>query len=749
MSNCFLLKPEVFTNATGVNSKDVTETAIGEGAYGKVYLLLDQATGKSVVRKDYDLDSSSYFSLDFLTELNTYQLLRGVKNITSFYGACYDKNKATSSIFLEAMYGNLSKLPLLTNLDYQQRLQLLPDFIRQLASGLCALHSLGILHNDLTPNNILFRKAANGDLIFKIADLGMSGPKERIIQQGHLGGTLWLRPPEVLSSRDINSYDYFKIDTWALGICCLYVILKSYTLTGETPYELLKEIWLHSSNEDNFAIVEEFSLANRSGLITGTLDVKAILQSGYQQSDVGIINTVTSLVTLNPDQRPLASQLTNCQQLETVIDYNLAEVVPDSYDHNLELWYVLRRCSNDVAVVTVSYELCLRVLQKATLTNSWLSTPGAGLRPALGSGLGPKPYQRLAAVVVFLAKSYLYDRYRNLPFFKALTEDNGNKTSDNRTSNDTDEFIVSTIAVMIACQGCLYNYHCTRAIDSISDDLFFSTTYYQPNNRRIEVWYSTANDDEIRQRQRQYLDNYQVAYQFTDQSVYQQAEMEVAAYLPIINVMISFSNSVYDTFIRSLLLAVDYFYQVVQAKSIDANNHTKLLLIAISCLEVAENFDQAGISGYLSIFNKKYAEPKGVPSFSLEDFNNCLTTDVLPNLDLSIITASDYLWLSQWQTSDEHSNLVLYMLIATITSGQAYLTGDLLPSALWLACFTLANEVLGTDYSVSSHESVQIITPIIITGLKSHRDLNSSIYRIYIAKKQIIQQLYLYVDQEE
>lgn len=77
MSRCFLLRPEVFTNATGVNSKDVAETAIGAGTYGKMYLLFEQTSGKSVVRKDYDLDSNSYFSLDFLTELNTYQLLRG------------------------------------------------------------------------------------------------------------------------------------------------------------------------------------------------------------------------------------------------------------------------------------------------------------------------------------------------------------------------------------------------------------------------------------------------------------------------------------------------------------------------------------------------------------------------------------------------------------------------------------------------------------------------------------------------
>lgn len=39
---------------------------MGQGTYGQVFLL------------------------DFLSEINTYQLLRGVTNITNFYGACYD-----------------------------------------------------------------------------------------------------------------------------------------------------------------------------------------------------------------------------------------------------------------------------------------------------------------------------------------------------------------------------------------------------------------------------------------------------------------------------------------------------------------------------------------------------------------------------------------------------------------------------------------------------------------------------------
>jgi len=622
------------------------------------------------------------------------------------------------------MYGNLSKLYLLTNFDYYQRLQLLPDFIEQVASGLCALHSLGILHNDLKPDNILFRKAANGDLIFKIADLGLSGPKERILSQGHLGGTLWSRPPEVLSGRAFDGRNYFKIDTWALGTCCLYVLLRSYILTGENPQQLLNNIWLHSSSKDNFASLEEFILANRQGLITGTVDVKSILQSGYREQDLAIVNTVTRLLTLNPDQRPLVSQLVNCQQLETVIDYNLADITPASYQHNLDLWYLIRRCSDEVATVTVSYELCLRVLQNSKA--AWLT--------------GSKSYQHLVVVVVFLVKSYLHDIRRNLPFFKALSAGEAN-----------DDFISSTISVLTDCQGCLYNYHCTEAIDSINEELFFTTHYYQPSRREIEDWYSTTNDNEIRQKQRQYLDDHELAYW---QDSHQTAGMKIVDYLPIFNTMISLSNTGYGTVNWSLLLAVDYFCQVVKVISklpIAANDHKQLLLIAISCLELADNFDQAGRSGYLGIFNKTYAGPTGLEPFNLEDFNNCLNNDVLPNIDLSIINVSDYLWLSQWQVSGEHSNLMIYIMLATLTSEQAYLSGDLLPSTLWLASAKLADIVLGTQtyyHDVDHGSAVQNTLSLIMDALQFQQELNSSLYRLYVNKKSTVQQLYSYMEHE-
>ena len=64
---------------------------LGQGTYGQVFLLDFGSPDKLVVKKEFNYENGGrYLSRDFLSEINTYQLLPGVTNITNFYGACYD-----------------------------------------------------------------------------------------------------------------------------------------------------------------------------------------------------------------------------------------------------------------------------------------------------------------------------------------------------------------------------------------------------------------------------------------------------------------------------------------------------------------------------------------------------------------------------------------------------------------------------------------------------------------------------------
>lgn len=98
------------------------------------------------------------------------------------------------------------------------------SWMKQIMHGLQALHSVGIMHRDLTPNNILVRRDADDlpqsfDLC--IGDLGAARPPFHLCapdRAGHLSEyitTRWYRAPEVSFGR--FPYDE-KVDIWAAGI---------------------------------------------------------------------------------------------------------------------------------------------------------------------------------------------------------------------------------------------------------------------------------------------------------------------------------------------------------------------------------------------------------------------------------------------------------------------------------------------------------------------------------------------------
>jgi len=94
--------------------------------------------------------------------------------------------------------------------------------------GLLALHELGVVHGDFTPDNILVRRDGSGVLI----DLGCARPRGRFSEQ--LSGTPGFIAPELASSgtADVAS------DLYAVGVC----LQQLHPLSGTRPRGELSEL---------------------------------------------------------------------------------------------------------------------------------------------------------------------------------------------------------------------------------------------------------------------------------------------------------------------------------------------------------------------------------------------------------------------------------------------------------------------------------------------------------------------------
>ncbi|GAM21790.1 hypothetical protein SAMD00019534_049650 [Acytostelium subglobosum LB1] len=196
---------------------------IGEGSFSEVW----EGWWNNIhvaVKKLKIVDDESLFKERFKREVENLKRSNH-QNIVMFIGACYKP----PCIITEYMSGG-SLYSILHNPSTQPKTKYSFPLVLKMASdialGLMHMHSLNIVHRDLTSQNILLDELGN----VKISDFGLSREKPADVSMNMTNGGIcnprW-RPPEI--TKNLGNYSE-KIDVY----CFSLVVWE--LLTGEIPF---------------------------------------------------------------------------------------------------------------------------------------------------------------------------------------------------------------------------------------------------------------------------------------------------------------------------------------------------------------------------------------------------------------------------------------------------------------------------------------------------------------------------------
>ena len=221
--------------------KDYEEKKLlGEGSYGKVFLVGHKITGATramkVIQKVEEIDENNV--LEILNEINVLKKIDHPNIIKIF--EFYIQN---DNYYLITEYCGGGELFELVNDTHFTESQV-AYVMYQLFSAINYCHKMKIIHRDLKPENILLTKNNNNYLDVKICDFGTSQIFKKGDIQKETIGSLYYVAPEVLKKK----YN-FKCDLWSCGVIMYILLTRKLPFAGRTDEEIITNIIYSKYNE--------------------------------------------------------------------------------------------------------------------------------------------------------------------------------------------------------------------------------------------------------------------------------------------------------------------------------------------------------------------------------------------------------------------------------------------------------------------------------------------------------------------
>jgi len=266
----------------------------------------------------------------------------------------------------------------------------------ELGEALMHAHSLGIIHRDVKPENVMVRK----DGALKLMDFGVAQvvDLERMTVTGQILGSPAYMAPEVLDGRTLD----FRSDVFSVGVMLYQMATGTLPFSGRNPHEVLRRV-----SEGKFAdprTVNRLVSDQLARVIARALARKPEERYPSMEAMVGELRSYAGDAGLTSPRDELRHFLTEPEEYEktlvprmvsALVESGLREQTAKHKARALELWNRALVFEPDNKAVLAE----LQRLERAERMRRWLI--GSGVLAALGA---------MVAGAMFIARKAIDER---------------------------------------------------------------------------------------------------------------------------------------------------------------------------------------------------------------------------------------------------------------------------------------------------------------------------------------------------